>query len=432
MSKLLDYLLLPLSLWIATYLRFHTLWFDLRELYLLMSAIIAWAIASSLLQIYSGDPKSSTIYRRIPTLIAFFFIMTGMSFYAHNELDFSRIVLVLFTLIQFILPPLLLHILERTIVPANHPSHYRTLIIGTGTLFETIVEEYSRKKKQFSTCTDLSQLPLLISGEASAKAMDCEEIVIVTEHLDRQLNDALLHTAQARGIRCQIITDNHHLSTFSLKAETINDRTYYRPLINRLERRDNRIAKRLFDIVGSLVLISAISPLLLLVAVILKLTAPREPLLFRQKRTGYNQKLFFCYKFRSMISNAEADTKQATQGDSRITPFGAFMRRTSIDELPQLFNVLIGDMSLVGPRPHPVVMNDLQEQVPDYLLRHFVLPGITGWAQINGWRGPTDTDERIQKRIECDLWYVENWSICLDLKILFLTVFSRKTWEGAF
>nr|WP_237748598.1 sugar transferase [Nitrincola nitratireducens] len=149
-------------------------------------------------------------------------------------------------------------------------------------------------------------------------------------------------------------------------------------------------------------------------------------MLFRQDRYGLDGKRIGVYKFRSMKVMENKDVVvQATKGDSRITPVGAFIRRTSLDELPQFFNVLIGDMSVVGPRPHAVAHNEeYRKQVDYYMLRHKVRPGITGWAQINGWRGETDTLEKMEKRIEYDLEYIRNWSLWLDIKIIFLTFFK--------
>jgi putative colanic acid biosynthesis UDP-glucose lipid carrier transferase len=218
-----------------------------------------------------------------------------------------------------------------------------------------------------------------------------------------------------------------------LRPSSSGRNTAFTPLINRLDNRDNRIIKRIFDIVGASFGILFLSPLLVFVAIIIKLSDLKSPLFFTQKRTGYNQKEFNCYKFRSMqvVDKSIADSVQATKDDPRITPLGSFLRRTNIDELPQLINVLKGEMSLIGPRPHPIKMNELQGLVPDYLLRHFVIPGITGWAQVNGWRGITDTKEKIEKRVEFDLWYVENWSLWLDIKILWLTIFSKKSYKNA-
>lgn len=199
------------------------------------------------------------------------------------------------------------------------------------------------------------------------------------------------------------------------------------------------ILKWLFDrIVGTLILI-LVSPIMLAAAIAIKLDS-KGPVFFRQRRYGFNNELIEVWKFRSMYTDmADATaTKLVTKDDPRVTRVGRFIRRTSIDELPQLFNVIVnGNLSLVGPRPHAVhakAQNRLYDDVVDgYFARHKVKPGITGWAQINGWRGETDTEEKIQRRVECDLYYIENWSLLLDLYILIKTPISLVTKsEGAY
>ena len=193
----------------------------------------------------------------------------------------------------------------------------------------------------------------------------------------------------------------------------------------------------MFDAVVALALIVILSPLLALIALGVKLSS-RGPVLFRQVRFGFNNERFEVVKFRSMYSELcdPAAEKLVTRNDSRVTPFGAFMRRTSLDELPQLFNVLRGELSLVGPRPHAVkgkAAGMVYEQVVEgYFARHRVKPGITGWAQINGWRGETDTIEKIEQRVARDLYYIENWSVWLDIRILLLTPFAVLFGKNAF
>ena len=180
--------------------------------------------------------------------------------------------------------------------------------------------------------------------------------------------------------------------------------------------------KRAFDIVGSIACIIIGSPVMLIFALIIKLTSP-GPLIFKQERVGLHNRPFMMYKFRSMVVQEESKEKKAwtVKGDPRVTKVGAFMRKTSLDELPQLFNVLKGEMSLVGPRPErPFFVEKFQEEIPRYMVKHQVRPGMTGWAQVNGYRGDTS----IRKRIDCDLYYIENWTLGLDIKILFLTVFK--------
>ena len=179
--------------------------------------------------------------------------------------------------------------------------------------------------------------------------------------------------------------------------------------------------KRTMDIIGSLICIVLFSPVMLVAVIGIKLTSP-GPIIFRQIRVGLHNREFEMYKFRSMKMQTEEDEKKGwtKKGDERITGFGRFIRRTSIDELPQLVNVIKGDMSLVGPRPErPQFVEKFRETIPRYMVKHQVRPGMTGWAQVNGFRGDTS----IKGRIDCDLYYIENWTVGLDLKILFLTVF---------
>jgi Undecaprenyl-phosphate glucose phosphotransferase len=197
------------------------------------------------------------------------------------------------------------------------------------------------------------------------------------------------------------------------------------------------VSKWLFDkVVGTLALI-LLAPLMLAVAAAIKLDS-RGPALFRQKRYGFNNELIEVFKFRSMYTDrCDANaSKLVTKDDPRVTRVGRFIRKTSMDELPQLFNVILGNLSLVGPRPHALeakAAGDLYDNVVDgYFARHKVKPGITGWAQINGWRGETDTPEKIQKRVECDIYYIENWSLLLDTYILLKTPFALLKSENAY
>lgn len=187
-----------------------------------------------------------------------------------------------------------------------------------------------------------------------------------------------------------------------------------------------RLIKRLEDIVLGTLISLLVLPVCLMIALCIKLNSP-GPVLFKQYRTGVNGKVFKVYKFRSMKAHKEREGQvtQASQHDSRCTAIGAFLRRTSLDELPQFYNVLQGRMSIVGPRPHALAHNEhYKELVESYMKRHKVKPGITGWAQVNGFRGETDTIEKMERRVEHDLWYIDNWSLWLDLRIIFLTIFK--------
>lgn len=187
----------------------------------------------------------------------------------------------------------------------------------------------------------------------------------------------------------------------------------------------NRIQKRAFDFVVSLLFICTLFPIILIiVAIVSKITMP-GPLFFKQKRTGYDGKDFVCYKFRSMKVNKDSDKVQAVKDDPRVTKWGLLMRHTNIDELPQFINVLKGNMSIVGPRPHMLAHTDYYSRlISDYMIRHYVKPGITGWAQTHGERGETKTVDDMKRRVEKDIWYIEHWSFWLDVQVILKTVYD--------
>jgi len=191
--------------------------------------------------------------------------------------------------------------------------------------------------------------------------------------------------------------------------------------------------KRAEDLVLGSIALLVLAPLMLLIGLLVRLTSP-GPALFKQRRYGRGGAEIEVYKFRTMRVQENGGTvTQAKKNDSRVTPLGAFLRRTSLDELPQLINVVQGTMSLVGPRPHAVAHNELyRRQIVEYMLRHKVKPGITGWAQVNGWRGETDTLRKMVYRVEHDLDYIRDWSLWLDIKIMFLTIFGRKVRKNAY
>jgi exopolysaccharide biosynthesis polyprenyl glycosylphosphotransferase len=196
----------------------------------------------------------------------------------------------------------------------------------------------------------------------------------------------------------------------------------------------DRLLKRSFDIVVAGALLAFLWPLFLVVAILIKLETP-GPVFFRQMRHGYNNDPISVLKFRSMTTfdDSRDQFRQAIRNDPRVTRVGRFLRRTNIDELPQLINVLRGEMSMVGPRPHAVTHNDMfADQIRRMFRRHNVKPGITGWAQVNGLRGETDTFEKMQKRIEHDLYYIDNWSFFFDLKIMIMTVVLKRAYTNAY
>ena len=207
-----------------------------------------------------------------------------------------------------------------------------------------------------------------------------------------------------------------------LRREEIEDLEIYTAVESPLLSVGNKFIKRLFDLLFSFVAIIILLPLLPIIALVIKSQSP-GPIFFRQERTGLDGRTFTMLKFRSMHVNAEADSLQATKDDPRKFPFGAWMRRTNIDELPQFWNVLTGDMSLVGPRPHMLAHTQFYaEQIDKFMIRHFVKPGITGWAQVTGYRGETRELWQMEGRVKRDIWYMEHWTFWLDIRIIWKTV----------
>lgn len=216
-----------------------------------------------------------------------------------------------------------------------------------------------------------------------------------------------------------IINYINHTMSIEMMANTPVFSVHNEPL----ESTANRALKRFFDVVFSLLVLCTIFPIVFIIfGTWIKLSSP-GPIFFKQKRSGLGGKEFWCYKFRSMRQSAEADTKQATRDDPRKTRVGEFMRKTNIDELPQFFNVLRGDMSVVGPRPHMLKHTEQYSQIIEsYMVRHFVKPGITGYAQVTGYRGETSELWQMEGRVQRDIWYIEHWSISLDLFIIYKTI----------
>jgi Undecaprenyl-phosphate glucose phosphotransferase len=263
------------------------------------------------------------------------------------------------------------------------------------------------------------------------------DVVIVALPLsaDRQLVDTLNRLCLV-PVDVRLCPDSFGLRLGAVAASHIAGHTFLN-VIDRPLRDWRWIAKEIEDrLLGGLIL-TAISPLLLVIALLIKLDSP-GPVLFRQKRYGFNNTLIDVLKFRTMYTDqTDAKAEQLTRrNDPRITRVGAFLRRTSLDELPQFLNVVRGEMSIVGPRPHALAAKAgtllYQDAVKYYDARHRVKPGITGWAQVNGWRGETDTVEQIKKRVEYDLYYIEHWSILLDLKIIARTILGGFTGQHAF
>lgn len=249
---------------------------------------------------------------------------------------------------------------------------------------------------------------------------DIDEVVVALEPNRIEEIDSVIAHVEKSGIHCSVIPMfNNNLSS-RISVSTIGNSKLITLRDNPLDHSFNAFVKRTEDIIASLLLIVLTSPIMLFAAIGVKLSSP-GPVIFKQDRIGKDRKPFKMYKFRSMRMNEESNTAWSKNEDPRKTKFGSLIRKTSIDELPQFFNVLKGDMSLIGPRPEiPHYVEEFKETIPKYMVKHQVRPGITGWAQVNGLRGDTS----IEERIKYDIYYIENWSLWFDIMIVFRTVFG--------
>jgi putative colanic acid biosysnthesis UDP-glucose lipid carrier transferase len=241
---------------------------------------------------------------------------------------------------------------------------------------------------------------------------------------------SMINEADQACIRFRIIPDLSQFIRKPVHIDYLNDMPVLSLRKEPLDDVGNRIKKRLYDlIVSSLIIVLILSWLIPIISLLIWLES-RGPIFFIQQRSGKNGKTFNCIKFRSMKVNKDANEKQAVKNDDRITRMGKFMRKTNVDELPQFFNVLMSDMSIVGPRPHMLKhTDDYSKLIRQYMIRHFLKPGITGWAQINGCRGETRTVKDMNDRVQYDLWYLENWSLWLDTRVVLMTAFNMAKGE---
>lgn len=284
---------------------------------------------------------------------------------------------------------------------------------------DDILEDAPDELTHLGTKTEL--IESINRGESPVEA---NEMYVSLSHSNEKDLETIMRYCDSKVIKFFYVP--RILGNISLNLSPIHygEITLFTNHINPLARLDNKIIKRLFDIFVSAIACLLILPFIPIIWIIIKVQSP-GPMLFGQKRTGLNGKTFTCWKFRSMHINANADTIQATKNDPRKFPFGEFMRKTNIDEFPQFFNVLIGDMSIVGPRPHMLFHTDhYSELIDKYMVRHFSKPGITGWAQVTGFRGETKELWQMEERIKHDIWYYENWSFWLDIEIILRTALS--------
>ena len=280
--------------------------------------------------------------------------------------------------------------------------------------------EHPKNLAAYKNLGNMDQLSSVLTSNS------IDEIFIAMSAMDKDKIEEAINIADSFGVRVKLIPEIPCSVAKNFKAVTIGDLAVFKLRRSPLDKLDTTILKRLFDFCFALVVLLLFSPLFVFIAICIYLDS-KGPVFYTPLRKGEAGKTFKCYKFRTMSVNDNPinGTKSTIVNDPRITRIGRFLRKSDLDEMPQFLNVLKGEMSVIGPRPHRIhLQNDFRKTVNDYMVRSYVKPGITGWAQVNGWRGPTTTQEQKMQRIKHDLWYIENWSLWLDIKIIFLTIFG--------
>lgn len=348
-----------------------------------------------------------------------FFIFVTFSYFIFEH-RYSRVTLFFFFFITLFFLPIgrsLVRKLNRLYLKRNR-SRKKAIVIGCGPHASEIIHsihhrnDWNLKLVATYTFSDITKLPVELENiqpDAIFIIPNANENSHVNElynELDKTLAEVFVVPYFGDKIYFPPkFVEFDGISTIALNTSGLDQ--------------SGQLIKRIFDIIFSLLFILFFSPIFLVCATLVKMSS-KGPIFYKQERMGLDGKKFFCIKFRGMYINAEETSGPvwAKAGDDRTTPIGKWLRKTSLDEIPQFFNVLKGEMSVVGPRPErPYFVNNFKQEIPGYILRHKAKAGITGWAQINGWRGNTS----LEKRIECDLWYIQNWSLWLDLKIVLLT-----------
>ncbi|HYK57678.1 MAG TPA: undecaprenyl-phosphate glucose phosphotransferase, partial [Flavisolibacter sp.] len=315
----------------------------------------------------------------------------------------------------------------------------KVLIVGAGEEGMDFYRQYVKNKHfgyQLTGFVD-DEKNVSLNGHYLGKTTDLDrviagheldDIIVTLPITSKGQIENIISVGERQGKRVRIIPNYGNFGEGKLQVDRLGNMSMITLRSLPLDIVDNKIYKRTFDMVFSLlVIVFLLSWVIPIISVLIKLGS-KGPVFFKQERWGLNNKPITCYKFRSMVTDSrDVDERgayqQAQRNDPRITPFGKFLRKTNLDELPQFFNVLAGSMSVVGPRPHPVPLNiESKDNVEKYMMRHWVKPGITGWAQVSGYRGETREPQLMKKRVEHDVWYIENWSLWLDLQIIVQTV----------
>jgi len=390
---------------------------------------ISWLILSitnKFYNVYRYTREVNILAIILRQMILFALLMLAFAGFFH-DLNIYPLIIIKYTAVSFLLIAIfkfaLFYLLQN--YRASFGGNFRKTVIYGANKKTLALENFFNKNPEYGymhsktfSFEDRKDTNL----DASFNYIKNEEIdeiyCSISELTNKQIND-IVDFADNNLKILKFLPDNKEIYSKKLKYEYYD----YIPILSLrnipLEDSINMVIKRTFDIVfSSLVIIFILSWLTPIIALLIKLES-KGPVFFKQSRNGFNYKEFDCYKFRSMTPNKDANLYQATRGDLRITKIGKFIRKTSLDELPQFFNVLFGDMSVVGPRPHMVSHTNMYaKKIDKFMVRHFVKPGITGLAQISGFRGEVESDKDIIGRVKYDIFYIENWSLLLDLKII--------------
>lgn len=413
---------------------------EVHQHYLIVCNLI-WLFNTAVFGLYSlyGARKLTRIYRGTWRSVALHMVLfTGYLMLTRNQ-DFSRTFLAIFYILlsfSFLLNRFLGTAMQYYVLVKFNGAK-KVAVMGSNRTAVRI-SNYFQKQRNIQFCgfvggdeqmfsatgDELSEITCAKLAEAASSGVVDVYVAVAPERISDI--KVLMQEAEKHCLRLKFIPDfGESLGT----PYTISYLGGEFPIISLrqepLEEMGNRFKKRVFDLVFSgLVIVFILSWLYPLIAILIKLQS-KGPVLFRQLRSGRNDEPFWCYKFRSMKVNDASDKKQATKDDDRVTPIGKFLRRSSLDEMPQFFNVFMGSMSVVGPRPHMLKHTEqYKEIINQYMVRQFLKPGITGWAQVCGFRGETKTAEDMENRVKCDIYYLENWESMLDVKIIFMTIIN--------
>jgi putative colanic acid biosynthesis UDP-glucose lipid carrier transferase len=411
----------------------------MREIILLLNFCYFFAVYFVPMQLHYSVVFLDKIVQRSFALVTFHIFLFGTCLIflnVGNDLATMLIVYYLALLLIFSLWRVLIRIIVKTYRRKGYNAK-NIIIVGAGKngleLYNVINRDLGYGFNVLGFFDDNAILKDVIPNylgrieeiETFVAKKEVDEIYCTIPGANSEKISELMNFAEKNMIRFYIIPDFYR----DIKKTMVLDMMESVPLLTirtePLQSSYNRFMKRLFDIIFSLLVLTFIFPFIYLIAGILIKSSSKGPILFKQKRTGIYGKVFQCYKFRTMRMNEDSDVLQAVRDDPRTTKTGSFLRRTNLDEFPQFINVLMGDMSVVGPRPHMLKHTELYSMLIDkYMIRHLVKPGITGWAQITGYRGETRTLEQMEGRIKRDVWYLENWSFFLDLKIITVTLLN--------